>query len=130
MWGNTWNDKHEPKEQLKEQQAFPFSFFTFFGLRVCVSGKYFHNAPTVSLVPPSLSTGTEVIFGPGRESDLSIFGGITVSQGKGQWGRSTDNGTIGRVLRTVAGAHEFVLCGRPWDDTSQVSADCVCANKK
>ena len=76
------------------------------------------------LVPPSLSSGSEIIFGPGGEGDLSVLGGITVGKGKGKRGRSTDNVSIRGVLGSVARAHELVVGGGPWDNTSQVSADC------
>ena len=39
-------------------------------------------------------------------------------------GRSTDNVSIRGVLGSVARAHELVVGGRPWDDATQVSADC------
>jgi len=44
--------------------------------------------------------------------------------GKGKWkrSRSTNDGTIGCVLGSVARAHELVGGYRPWDDASQVSA--------
>ena len=77
----------------------------------------------ISLVPPSLSSGTEVIFSPWGEKDLAVIGDITVGKGKWKRSRSTDNGSIRSVLGSVARAHEFVVGSRPWDDTSQVSAD-------
>jgi len=77
------------------------------------------------LVPPSLSSGSEIIFGPGGEGDLSVLGGITVGKGKGKRGRSTDNVSIRGVLGSVTRAHELVVGGGPWDNTSQVSADSV-----
>jgi hypothetical protein len=84
---------------------------------------YHHSNKIASLVPPSLSSGTEVILGPWGEKNLSIFGNIAVGKGKWKRGRSTNNCTIRGVLRSVAWAHELVLGGRPWNDTSQVSAD-------
>lgn len=45
-----------------------------------------------------------------------------MSQSKGKRGGSTDNGTSGGVLRTVARAHELVVGRRPRDDATQVSA--------
>jgi hypothetical protein len=45
-----------------------------------------------------------------------------VSKGKREGSRSTDNVTIRGILRSVAWALELVGRGRPWDDTSQVSA--------
>jgi hypothetical protein len=76
-----------------------------------------------SLVPPSLTSGTEIILGPSREQDLAVFGDVTVSKGKWKRSGSTNNGTIRSVLRSVAWAHEFVLSSRPWHDTTQVSTD-------
>ena len=80
---------------------------------------------TLILVPPSLSSGAEVVLDPWREDDLAILGGVAV--GKGKWKRSgsTDNGSSWGVLRSVAWAHELVVSSRPWDDTSQVCADGV-----
>jgi hypothetical protein len=78
-----------------------------------------------SLVPPSLLAGTEVRLAPGVESDLAIFGNIAVGKSKGKRSGSTDDVTIRSVLGSMARAHELVLGGRPWDDTSQVSADSV-----
>ena len=48
-----------------------------------------------------------------------------MGKGKRKRGRSTDNGSGGGVLRSVAWALELVGGGRPWDHTSQVSADGV-----
>jgi hypothetical protein len=48
-----------------------------------------------------------------------------VGKSKGKRGRSANNVTIGGVLGSVAWAHELVLGGRPWDDTSQVSTNGV-----
>ena len=48
-----------------------------------------------------------------------------MGQGEGKRGRSTYDGSIGRVLGSVAGAHELVAGSRPWDDATQVSADGV-----
>lgn len=79
---------------------------------------------TISLVPPSFASSTEIIFGPRREDNLAIFRNITMGKGKRKRGRSTDDGAIGRVLRSVAWAHELVLGGRPWYNTTQVSAHC------
>ena len=78
----------------------------------------------LGVVPPSLSSGSEIVLGPRGEGDLSVFGGVAV--GKSEWkrGRSTDNVSIRSVLGSVARAHELVVGGRPWDDATQVSADC------
>lgn len=109
----------------------------------------------MDLVPPSLSTGTEISLSPCAKGDLSIDV-VAVGKSKGEWCRSTDNGSGGGVLfvagkkqirvsemrieyigqvrndkyglthlRSVAWAHEFVVGGRPWDDASQVCADSV-----
>ena len=79
------------------------------------------------LVPPSLLVGAEVDFGPGREDNLSRrFLNITVGKSKWERSRSTDNGTCGCVLRSVAWAHELVASSGPWNDTSQVGAHCKC----
>jgi len=78
----------------------------------------------VDLVPPSLSTGTEISLSPCAKGDLSIDV-VAVGKSKGEWCRSTDNGSGGGVLRSVAWAHEFVVGGRPWDDASQMCADSV-----
>mmetsp|Transcript_17756 Transcript_17756/g.28675 ORF Transcript_17756/g.28675 Transcript_17756/m.28675 type:complete len:234 (+) Transcript_17756:218-919(+) len=77
----------------------------------------------VRLVPPSLSSGTEVILGPRREHDLAIVGNVTVGKSERKRSRSTDNGSIRSVLRSVARAHELVVGRRPWHNASQVSAD-------
>lgn len=79
---------------------------------------------SVSLVPPSLGSSTEVILGPWGEKDLAIFGNIAVGKSERKRGRSTNDGSGRSVLGSVARAHEFVLGSRPWNDTSQVSAHC------
>jgi len=79
----------------------------------------------VTLNPPGLSLGTEVCLSPGRENKVSRLAGIKVGKGEWKGGRSTDNGSSGCVLRSVAWAHELVVRGRPWDDTSQVCAHSV-----
>ena len=77
-----------------------------------------------SLVPPSLSTSTEIFLGPGAEDNLSTFF-ISITMGKSKWKRSrpTNDCTLWGILRSVARALELVGGSRPWDDTSQVSAD-------
>jgi len=45
-----------------------------------------------------------------------------VGKSEGKRGRSTDNGTGGGVLGSVAWAHELVVGGGPWDNASQVGA--------
>ena len=47
-----------------------------------------------------------------------------MGKSEGKRGRSTDNVSIRSVLGSVARAHELVVGGRPWDDATQVSADC------
>ena len=85
-----------------------------------------YSLTVVYLVPPSLSSGTEIIFGPRRENDLIVvFSNITVCKSKWKRSWSTYNMTIRSILRSVAWAHEFVVGGRPWDDASQVCADSV-----
>jgi hypothetical protein len=75
------------------------------------------------LIPPSLCVSTEVSLRPGAEKDLSgCLISIDVSQGKRKRGRSTDNGTSGGVLRSMAGAHELVLGSSPGYNATQVSA--------
>ena len=59
------------------------------------------------------------------EDDLSTLVNIAVGKGKGKRGRSTNNGSGWGVLGSVAWALEFVGGGRPWDNTSQVSAHSV-----
>jgi hypothetical protein len=77
-----------------------------------------------SLVPPSLSTSTEIVLGPWAEDNLSTFL-ISITMGKSKWkrSRSTNNCTLWGILRSVARALELVGGSRPWDHTSQVSAD-------
>ena len=79
-----------------------------------------------TLVPPALGVGTEVNFCPGGEDDLSRLG-IDITVGKGKWkrGGSTDDGTSGGVLGSVAWALELVGGGRPWDNATQMSAHSV-----
>jgi hypothetical protein len=90
-----------------------------------------YKASTVSncfgfdLVPPSLFAGTEVFLDPRREEDLSILSNITVGKSKGKRSRSSDNGTIGGILRSMTWALELVCGSRPRDDASQVSAHSV-----
>jgi hypothetical protein len=48
-----------------------------------------------------------------------------MSQGEGKWSWSTNDATVGGVLRSVARAHELVVSRRPWDDATQVCAHCV-----
>jgi len=74
------------------------------------------------LVPPSLSSGTEVSLSPGAEHNLSIITSITVRKSKGKRGRSTDDMTIRGVLRPVARAHELVVGSGPRDNATQMSA--------
>jgi len=76
-----------------------------------------------SLVPPSLSSGSEVLFRPGGEEDLAVLAGVAVRKSKGKRSRSTNDVSIGGVLGTVARAHELVVGGGPWDDATQVGAD-------
>jgi len=78
----------------------------------------------LDLVPPSLSTGTEVILSPGREDDLSRFIDIAVGKSKRERSRPTDDRTIGSVLGSMTGAHELVVGSGPRDDTSKMSAHC------
>ena len=74
------------------------------------------------LIPPTFAASSEVIFGPWGEEDLAILGNIAMGKSKWKRSRSTNDGTVRGVLRSVAWAHELVLGGRPWDNTSQVSA--------
>ena len=83
-----------------------------------------NNFPLYSLVPPSLSTGTEIVLRPGRENDLVLSVNIAVGKSKGEGGRSTDNMSVRGVLRSVARALELVGSRRPWDNATQMSADC------
>ena len=62
-----------------------------------------------SLIPPSLSSRSEIFFGPGGEEDLSIIGGVAVSKGERKRGRSTDDVSIRSVLGSVTRAHELVV---------------------
>ena len=39
-------------------------------------------------------------------------------------GRSTNDVSIRGVLRSVARAHELVVGSGPWDDATQMSANC------
>ena len=75
-----------------------------------------------SLVPPSLSSSTEVILSPGGEKDLAILGNVAVCKGKGKRSGSTNNGSIRRVLGSVAWAHELVVGRRPWHNASKMGA--------
>jgi hypothetical protein len=77
-----------------------------------------------SLVPPSLSTSTEIVLGPWAEDNLSTFL-ISITMGKSKWkrSRSTNNCTFWGILRSVTRALELVGGSRPWDNTSKVSAD-------
>ena len=75
------------------------------------------------LVPPSLSTGTEVFFSPWGEKDLAIFGNITVGKSKRKRSRSTNNRSGWRILGSVAWADELVVGSRPWNNATQVCAD-------
>jgi len=75
------------------------------------------------LVPPSLSSGSEIVFRPRGEKNLSIVTGVTVRKSEGKRSGSTDDVSIGGVLGSVARAHELVVGGGPWDDATQVSAD-------
>mmetsp|Transcript_9930 Transcript_9930/g.23239 ORF Transcript_9930/g.23239 Transcript_9930/m.23239 type:complete len:189 (-) Transcript_9930:236-802(-) len=79
----------------------------------------------VNLGPPRLAFRTEVGLCPWAEDDLIGFVDIKVSKSKRKRSGSTDNGSSGCVLRSVARAHELVVGGRPRDNTSQVSADGV-----
>ena len=92
-----------------------------------VTGSYLWHRLIISssLVPPSLLSGTEIFLGPRREKDLSIVGSITVGKSERKRSGSTNNGSIGGVLRSVAWAHELVVGSRPWDNASQVCADGV-----
>lgn len=45
-----------------------------------------------------------------------------MSQGKGKRSRSTNDGTVGGVLRTMARAHELVVGRRPGDNATQMRA--------
>ena len=79
----------------------------------------------LNLVPPSLFASTEVLLSPGGEEDLSRFiVNITVGKGQRKRSRSTNNGPVGGVLRSVAGAQELVGSSGPGDDATQVSAYC------
>jgi hypothetical protein len=75
-----------------------------------------------SLIPPSLASGTEIILGPVGKENFAIFRHIAVRQCQGQRSRSTDDGTIGSVLGSVARAHELVGGSGPRNDTTQMSA--------
>ena len=83
------------------------------------------QSPPLVLVPPSLPSGTEIIFRPRRKHDLAVVSDVAVGQGERKGSRSAHHGTIGSVLRSVAGAHELVVGGRPRDDATQVGADRV-----
>ena len=48
-----------------------------------------------------------------------------MGKSEGKRSGSTDDVTIRSVLGSMARAHKLVLGARPWDDTSQVSADGV-----
>jgi len=48
-----------------------------------------------------------------------------VSESKGKRSRSTYNSSGGSILGSVTGAHELIVGGRPWHDTSQMSAHSV-----
>jgi hypothetical protein len=76
----------------------------------------------VSLIPPSLASGTEIILGPVGKEDFAIVRHIAVRQCQGQRSRSTDDGAIGSVLGSVARAHELVGGSGPRNDTTQMSA--------
>jgi hypothetical protein len=47
-----------------------------------------------------------------------------VGKGKGKRSRPTDNVAIRSILGSVARALELVGSGRPWDNATQVSANC------
>jgi len=78
--------------------------------------------PLSYLVPPSLPSGTEVIFCPGGEKDLSGVIHFAMGKGKRKRSRSTNDVAVGGVLGSVARAHELVVGSRPWNDTSKMGA--------
>jgi len=80
---------------------------------------------TTRLVPPWLSVGTEVGFGPCGEDNLSISVNITVGKSERKWGWSTYYSSGRSILRSMAWAHEFIVRCGPWYNTSQVSAHSV-----
>merc|ERR1719330_306403 len=80
---------------------------------------------TTRLVPPWLSVGTEVGFGPCGEDNLSIIVNITVGKSERKWGWSTYYSSGRSILRSMAWAHEFIVRCGPWYNTSQVSAHSV-----
>merc|ERR1711907_304002 len=77
------------------------------------------------LIPPSLATGTEIVFRPRRERNLSIIRRFAMGEGERKGGGSSNDVPIRRILRSVARAHELVVGSRPWDDATQVSAHSV-----
>jgi hypothetical protein len=74
------------------------------------------------LVPPSLLACAEIILTPGRKDNLAGIIYIAVRKSQRKRSRSTDNATIWCVLRSVAGAHEFVLGRRPRDNATKMGA--------
>jgi hypothetical protein len=77
---------------------------------------------TQFLVPPSFSASAEIFLRPGGEQDGFVGFNSGVRKGKWKRGRSTNNRSIGSVLRSVAWANELVVGSHPWDDATQVSA--------
>ncbi len=76
----------------------------------------------LALVPPSLSTGAEVLLSPWGEKDLAVLGNFSVGQCKRERSRTSDDSPFRRVLRPMARAHELIIGGGPWYDASQVGA--------
>ena len=83
------------------------------------------NSKITYLLPPGLSSSTEIFLSPGSEGNNSSIIDITVGKCKRQGSRSSYNGSGRSVLRSVTWAHELVVGGRPRYDTSQVSAHSV-----
>eukprot|EP01083_Nonionella_stella_P195569 720314_1 len=76
----------------------------------------------MDLVPPRLSVGTEVGFGPGREKNLSIGSSLTVGKSKWKWCGSAYYGSGRGILRSVTRAHELIVRGGPRNYASQMCA--------
>jgi hypothetical protein len=77
---------------------------------------------TISLIPPSLVAGAKVGFDPRGKEDFAIVARVDVGERQGQRSWSTDHRTIGRILGTMTGAHEFVIGRTPRHDATQVCA--------
>lgn len=53
-----------------------------------------------SLVPPSLASSAEIVFGPRRKENLSTAVlNVTMSESKREWRRPANDGSLRRVLR-------------------------------